>query len=155
MNIRLAHENDLNKVNELREQVHNLHAEGRPETFKPEFAPEMRNFIYTIRNDPEKNIVVAERNGVICGYAVLHHVNRPEHMTKREQDYLDIDEFGVDAAFQRQGVGTAMMTFIRKIASEMGLHRIELNMWEFNKDALAFYEEAGFATFRRYMELFL
>ena len=31
---------------------------------------------------------------------------------------------------------------------------IELNMWEFNKDALAFYEAVGFSTFRRYMEMF-
>lgn len=155
MKVRFADENELIRVNELREQVHNLHAAGIPQTFKPEFAPGMRDFIYEIWNDPEKKIVVAERDGVICGYAVLHHINRPEHMTKREQDFLDIDEFGVDTAFQRQGVGKAMIAFIRKFALEMGLRRIELNMWEFNKDALAFYEEVGFTTFRRYMEMIL
>ena len=32
------------------------------------------------------------------------------------------------------------------IAKEKGFHRIELNMWEFNQDALAFYEAAGFQT---------
>ena len=26
-------------------------------------------------------------------------------------------------------------------------------MWEFNQDALAFYEAVGFRTYRRYMEL--
>ena len=34
-----------------------------------------------------------------------------------------------------------------------GFDRIELNMWEFNRDALAFYEAAGFVTYRRYLEL--
>ena len=34
-------------------------------------------------------------------------------------------------------------------------HRIELNMWEFNRDALAFYEAAGYTTFRRYMEMMI
>ena len=46
-----------------------------------------------------------------------------------------------------------MIDFIRAYAKEKGLYRIELNMWEFNKDALAFYEAVGFATYRRYMEM--
>ena len=32
------------------------------------------------------------------------------------------------------------------------LAHLELNMWEFNRDALAFYEATGFATYRRYRE---
>ena len=47
------------------------------------------------------------------------------------------------------------MAFIREYACEKGFRRIELNMWEFNQDALAFYEAAGFTTFRRYMEIML
>ena len=70
-----------------------------------------------------------------------------------ERDYLDIDELGVDEAFRRQGVATAMIAFIRAFAAQEGFHRIELNMWEFNQNALAFYEAAGFSTCRRYMEL--
>ena len=48
-----------------------------------------------------------------------------------------------------------MIAFIRAFAAEKGFRRIELNMWEFNQDALAFYEAAGFTTFRRYMEMFV
>ena len=46
-----------------------------------------------------------------------------------------------------------MVRFIRDYAKEQGYHRIELNMWEFNREALAFYEAAGYTTFRRYMEM--
>ena len=46
-----------------------------------------------------------------------------------------------------------MIRFIREFAREKGFRRIELNMWEFNRGALAFYEAAGFSTFRRYMEI--
>ena len=70
-----------------------------------------------------------------------------------ERDFLDIDEFCVDEACRRQGVASAMIRFIRDFAKERGYHRIELNMWEFNREALAFYEAAGFTTFRRYMEM--
>ena len=46
-----------------------------------------------------------------------------------------------------------MIRFIRAFAREKGYRRLELNMWEFNRGALAFYEAAGFSTYRRYMEI--
>ena len=48
-----------------------------------------------------------------------------------------------------------MIRFIREWAKEQGFRRIELNMWEFNRGALAFYEAAGLATYRRYMEVYV
>ena len=155
MNVRPANENELSRVNELRKQVNDLHVEGKPDVFKPGFPQELQDFIYDIWNDPEKEIIVAEQNGEICGFAVLHHINRPENPYMLERDFLDIDEFCVDEIYRRQGVATEMISFIREYAGKKGFHRIELNMWEFNKDALAFYEAAGFSTFRRYMEMFI
>ena len=153
--VRLARANELDRVNELRRQVNVLHVEGKPEVFKPGFGEEIRNFIHAIWNDPEQWIAVALRDEQICGFAILHHFHRPENPVMKERDFLDIDEFCVDEAFRRQGVASAMVAFIRDFAKEKGIHRIELNMWEFNQDALAFYEAAGFRTYRRYMEMFL
>ena len=45
-----------------------------------------------------------------------------------------------------------MMHFIEAYAKEKGYSRIELNMWVFNEEALAFYEAAGFRTYRIYLE---
>ena len=152
MSVRLAKENELERVNELRRQVNDLHVKGRPDIFKPGFPKELSDHVYTIWSDPRQRIVVCERDGVISGYAVLNHITRPETPFMTERDYLDIDEFCVDAAYRRTGVGTELMQFIRSYAEELGFSRIELNMWEFNADALAFYEEIGFTTYRRYME---
>ena len=153
--VRWARENELERVNELRMQVNAIHVAGKPEVFKPGFPEELRNYIYAIHKDPEQFITVAVKDGTICGFAVLHHINRPENPFMKERDFLDIDEFCVDEAFRRQGIASEMIAFIREFAKEKGFHRIELNMWEFNQDALAFYEAAGFQTFRRYMEMFL
>lgn len=153
--VRLARENELERVNELRKQVNDIHVAGKPDVFKPGFDEVLQNHIYTIWNDPEQSIAVEEKDGVICGFAVLHHINRPESPFMKERDFLDIDEFCVDEAFRRQGIASEMIAFIREFAKEKGFHRIELNMWEFNQDALAFYEAAGFRTFRRYMEMFI
>ena len=152
MPARFAKEEELPRVNELRRQVNDLHAEGKPEVFKPGFSEALRNYLYTIWNDPEQEIVVDERDGKVCGFAILHHIVKPENPFMWTRDYLDIDEFCVDAACRRQGIATEMIDFIRAYAKEKGYSRIELNMWEFNRDALSFYEAAGFSTYRRYME---
>ena len=150
---RFAREEDLERVNELRRQVNDLHVEGRPETFKPGFCDELRDYLFAIREDPNKRIVVAEQEGKVCGFAVLNHITRPENPFMFERDFLDIDEFGVDEKSRRQGAASEMVRFIREWAKGQGFKRIELNMWSFNRGALAFYEAAGFETYRRYMEI--
>ena len=153
--VRFAREEDLERVNELRRQVNDLHVAGKPDVFKPGFGAELRDYLYVIFKDPRQEIAVAEVNGAVAGFAVLNHINWPENPFMYERDFLDIDEFCVDEAYRRQGVAAALVRFIRDWAKEQGFRRIELNMWEFNTGALAFYEAAGFRTFRRYMEMYL
>ena len=150
---RFAREEDLPRINELRKQVNDLHVQGRPDTFKPGFCDELRDYLFVIWKNPEQEIVVAEQEGKVCGFAVLNHINKPENPFMFERDFLDIDEFGVDEKSRRQGAASEMIRFIREWAKEQGFKRIELNMWSFNRGALAFYEAAGFETYRRYMEI--
>ena len=151
--VRFAETADLPAVNRLRRQVNDLHVAGRPQTFKPGFPPELRDYLYEIFRDPDKDVVVAEREGEICGFAILNEIRRPETPFMFERRFLDIDEFCVDEAARRQGVGKALIGFARGVAKERGFDRLELNMWEFNREALAFYEAEGFTTYRRYMEI--
>ena len=151
--VRFARKDELDRVNELRKEVNDLHVAGKPEIFKEGFGDDLRNYIYEIWNDPGKEIIVAEKAGVVCGFAVIQYVSRPENPFRKAIRYIDVDEFGVDAAHRRQGMATEMIGFIRALAREKGYDRIELNMWEFNQDALAFYESVGFTTYRRYMEM--
>lgn len=155
MNVRFAKEAELDRINVLRKQVNDLHVLGKPEIFKAGFSEDLQNHIHTIWSDPEQEIVVAEQDEQLLGFAVLHRINKPENPFMKERDYLDIDEFCVDEAHRRQGVATALIAFVRAYAKDRGFSRIELNMWEFNQDALAFYESVGFTTYRRYMELTL
>ena len=151
--VRFAREADLDQVNKLRKQVNDLHVEGKPEVFKPGFCDELRDYIHVIMKNPQEKIAVAELDGRIVGYAVLNHIIRPETPFMFERNFLDVDEFGVDEDCRRRGVAGAMIAFIRDFAKENSFDRIELNMWEFNRNALAFYEAAGFTTYRRYMEM--
>ncbi len=151
--VRFARESDLDRVNDLRMQVNALHVEGRPDIFRPGFCDELRDYVRVIMSDPQKSIVVAEKDGRVCGFAVLNHIVRPENPYMFVRDYLDIDEFGVDEKDRRKGIASAMIRFIRDYGRKEGFRRLELNMWSFNRGALAFYEAAGFQTYRRYMEM--
>ncbi len=152
--VRFAREEDLPRVNELRKQVNDLHVAGKPDVFKPGFCNELRDYLYAIWESPRQRIAVAEADGAVCAFAVLNHITKPENPFMYERDFLDIDEFCVDEAYRRRGAGSALIRFITDWAKEQGFRRLELNMWEFNRGALAFYEAAGFRTYRRYMELF-
>ncbi|MBQ6568791.1 MAG: GNAT family N-acetyltransferase [Clostridia bacterium] len=153
MSVRFAKFEELGRVNELRRQVNELHAEGKPEIFKKGFGKELSDYIFEIFDDPQKEIIVCEREGKICGFAVLNHIIKPENPFMYERRFLDIDEFCVDEDERRKKVGAEMIDFVRQYAKDRGFDRIELNMWEFNRDALEFYEAQGFATYRRYMEI--
>ena len=153
MAIRFAKIEDLPRVNELRKQVFDMHAAARPDVFKEEFSEELQDYIYTVFEDPRKKILVEEDASMVRAFAILNHITRPENPYMHERDYLDIDEFCVDEAFRRQGIATEMIRFIRAYAQKEGFSRLELNMWEFNQEALRCYESAGFTTYRRYLEI--
>lgn len=150
--VRFAEEKDLPQVNELRRQVSELHVNGRPDIFRPGFCQEMQDRVYEMWRGENSDVIVAERDGVICGMACVEYLTKQESPYNLERRIYYITEFGVDTACQRQGVGRELMEFMRDDARGRGYSRIELDMWTFNDGALQFYEAVGFQTFRRFLE---
>ncbi len=151
--IRPASEADLPAVNRLRAQVNEVHVQGRPDIFKPGFGQDIQDHLAQRFADEEGGVLVAEADGRIAGFAMVQYIHRPESPYNLPRDYYQVEEFGVDPAWRRQGVATALTAYMKADAKRRGFPRIELDMWEFNQGALAFYEAAGFRTYRRYMEL--
>lgn len=102
--VRFAEEKDLPRVNELREQVAALHASGRPDIFRPDFCQELRARAGEMLRRGNSGILVAERGGTVCGMAGVEYLTCPESPYSCERKFNHISEFGVDKAFQRQGV---------------------------------------------------
>ena len=150
--IRFAMEDELERVNELRRMVNDLHAENRPDIFKPGFDHDIRNAIYEMWKSDDYRIIVAERDHTIYGFACIHFIEKNETPYRKPLSFIEVSEFGVDPAFRRKGVATQLMAFVFGFAKENGLSRVELNMWDFNESALAFYETVGFRTYRRFLE---
>ena len=151
--IRYAVREDLPQVNELRSQVNLLHAEGRPDIFRPGFCEELRERVYAEFEGEDSDVIVAVSGGKVCGFLIAQYIRRPESPYCHPREFYRVEEFGVSPAYRRQGIGTALIAFCTEEAKKKGFSRMELDVWEFNEDARKFYKAVGFQTYRRYMEL--
>ena len=78
--VRRARENELERVNELRMQVNAIHVAGKPEVFKPGFLRNSGIISMQFRiKIPEQFIGRWLKDGTICRFAVLHHINKLEN----------------------------------------------------------------------------
>ena len=150
--VRYATREELERVNELRKIVNEVHCNGRPDIFKSGFCKELREFVYTLWEWNNSDVIVVLRDNEICGYACVDYVDRPESPYNVARRFYHINEFGVDEKYRRQGVATELFDFIKKEATSKNFDKVELDMWEFNDGALKFYESVGFITYRRFME---
>ncbi len=151
--IRSATLEEAEKVNEIREQVLQVHVNGRRDIFKSCFNNDLKNYIYKFYKNENADVLICERDGIICGFACVEFVNKPESPYSYSRKYFHIEEFGVHKNYRRQGVGTELFEYIKQLANKNDYTRLELDMWEFNTGALKFYESVGFKTYRRYMEI--
>lgn len=150
--VRYATREELERVNELRKIVNEVHCNGRSDIFKAGFCKELREFVYTLWEGNNSDVIVVLRDNEICGYACVDYVDRPESPYNLARRFYHINEFGVDEKYRRQGVATELFDFIKKEATSKNFDKVELDMWEFNDGALKFYESVGFITYRRFME---
>lgn len=150
--VRYATKEELGRVNVLREMVNGLHSSGRPDIFKPVFSQELQDLVSILWETDRGDVIVVLRDDVICGYACVDYVDRPEAIYCFARRFYHINEFGVDESYRRQGVATELFDFLKAEASAKGFDKIELDVWSFNDDALKFYESLGFTTYKRFME---
>ena len=150
--IRFAKKTDLEGVNAIRRQVHMVHAKGRPDIFRRKFGRKLAYHIHEFFGGELSKVVVAKSGGSICGFASIEIIHKPRSPYNKARSYLRVTEFGVDQEYRRQGIGKQMLDFIKIYAATKNFDTVELDVWEFNKGALKFYESQGFTTYRRFME---
>lgn len=151
--IRPARREDLPRVNEVRRQVNDVHVEGRPDIFRAGWNEALQSHVYEAFDDANCDVIVALAGDTLCGFATVQLIRRPETPYSLARDFYRVEEFGVDEAHRRMGVATALVEYMKRDAVKRGLGRLELDVWAFNRGALAFYEAAGFTTYRHYMEM--
>ena len=150
--VRFARKEDYEAINALRAPVCALHSNGYPALFKPVFAKDHQERVLKMMEDPEQDVLVAEKNGQLLGFAMVEYIKREETNSIYAVHEAHIVEIGVDETSQGKGIGTALIQAVKDAAKVRGCRSVQLDVWEFNKSALRFYEKLGFVTLRRKME---
>lgn len=150
--IKYAKKEELERVNELRKQVFDIHAKGRPDLCRDVFSAEFQDTIYGLWGSEDSDVIVAVIDNIICGFASVEYIDKPMSPYSQARRYYHILEFGVDEKYRRQKVATEMFEFIKKESIEKGFDKLELDVFTFNEGAVKFYESLGFSAYRIYME---
>lgn len=92
--------------------------------------------------DPEIDVLVAEIDGAMAGYAMVHGGETPACVTLDAP--MELWRFYVDRAWHGRGVAQALMEAVDEAARERGADALWLSVWEHNPRAQAFYSKCGF-----------
>jgi len=102
-------------------------------------------------NNDQAAIFFAEYNGLVAGFINVLIREAPAYPLLVPRRYGVVDTLVVRPAFQRTGVGRALMNRGEAWAASQGVSEVELNVYEFNLGAQAFYRHLGYTTYSRKM----
>lgn len=120
------------------------HHNGRPDIFIDLSFEQLRKDL--IENLDRLSTIVYIENDRVVGY--LSYVIKKRHTKK-----LDVDQLVVKDGLRGKDIGKKLMEEAKKIATDNDCDRIELNCWNFNKNALAMYEHIGYKKQRIMYEM--
>ena len=146
---------DASALARLNLEVQSFHRDMRPEAFKDlDFEATYRAMTELLSYEGVEVFIAFDGEAAV-GYAITRRWKYAENPYRPEYHALEIDQMGVTASSQRQGVGTLILEAIKEYAAAQGYRRLELSVWSANAGAKALYRRAGFETFTERMELSL
>ena len=150
--IRKATAEDYHALCKLFDEVDALHRGDLPHIFQKPNGP-VREYDYYCGLTADENVglFVAEVGGKLVGF--VHSVIRdsptiPVFVPRR---YAIVDSIGVKSEFQNQGIGRGLLDTVHEWVIAKGATAVELNVYEFNQTAIAFYQRLGYQTLSRRM----
>ncbi|MGH2162104.1 N-acetyltransferase family protein, partial [Enterococcus faecalis] len=61
---------------------------------------------------------------------------------------------GVSPDFQRQGIGSSLLLYVKDMAQISGIHKLSLRVMATNQEAIRFYQKHGFVQEAHFKEEF-
>lgn len=153
MTIRIAEDKDVDRIQELLLQVNNVHAEGRPDIFIKDCRKYTDKEVIDQLHDKTKVIFVyVDDNDKVLGYAFCQIKEYKNINNIHPHKSLYVDDLCVDEKHRRNHIGQSLLKHVEEYAVKNGFVSIELNVWECNSSAKAFYERMGMKVLKIGME---
>ena len=150
--IKKATQKDYKGISEVFEEIDSLHRKALPHIFGETNGPaRTEEFISSIISDENAALFVAETNDQIIGLVHVLIRQTPPIPIMVPRRYAVLENLAVKNGYRRLGVGTSLLERAHQWALSRELSQIESNVWEFNEEAIAFYERQGYTTSRRWI----
>jgi diamine N-acetyltransferase len=101
--------------------------------------------------DENVALLVAEADEKLVGFGHTIVRDTPVFPVFVPRRYAIVEGIVVKSGFQNHGIGRILMDKMQEWATAKGATSIELNVYEFNKTAISFYERLGYQTLSRKM----
>jgi ribosomal protein S18 acetylase RimI-like enzyme len=155
MEIRLANLSDCEKIVFLEKQIFEFHSNARPDWIdknKIGFIAGIEYFVNIIK-DEKCRIFVVEENKNIIGFCVTQIRTIKDHPILFDMKNIEIEDFCIDENYRHKGIGKKLFEEVKKYAKEIEARNVELSVWNFNGNAIKFYESNGMKIRINRMEL--
>ena len=152
LTIRPAAAQDYDGLCEIITEVDEIHRQQCPHIFqKPPGPARERAYILERLADEDHGLFVAKVSGRVAGFLHLVARDAPPIPILVPRRLAMVDSLVVRRDLRRAGVGRVLMERAEQWAREQGAAELELNVFEFNTDAIAFYRSLGYGTRTRRM----
>ncbi len=147
--VRPATRRDYKALFPIYAEIEAQHAHALPHVFR-RIRPETRGpYLDMVLSAPDAALLVAELDGRLAGLiqvGIREIADVPIMVARR---YVKISDLAVAKAYQRRGVGRALMEAAEAWGRKHGAASMELMVWEFNRGAQAFYKKLGYGILSR------
>lgn len=145
--IREAIGSDYEALCHLFDQADEFHRKRMPQFFrKPEGECRDSDYVENLMADANAGLFVAQLKERLVGLICCFMRETPDIPILVPRKYIYIENLVVDKNHRRKGIGKALLEQAHSWAIENEINEIELNVWQFNDDAIRLYEKMGYKT---------
>lgn len=150
--IRAATARDLEALLPIIEEVDALHREHVPHVFQKPHGPARDDeYLLGVLADESVGLYVAHAGGEILGFVHVAIRDTPPIPILVPRRVAIVENLAVVEGYRRRGVGRSLMRRAERWAEDKGAGELELNVFEFNQEAISFYHSLGYDTSSRRM----
>jgi len=154
--IRIAAPSDIANIAQLNGAVQRVHADHAPALFRqPTSDAAFIAWFAEASRKPTAFVLLAEESCEATGYLFADEVRKEETWSRPALRYFLLHHIVVAPAFQKRGVGGALMQAFIDEAKKRKISRVELDVWSFNEKAPRFFSRFGFSAFNYRMQAFV
>lgn len=153
ISINTASIEDYYAVNLIVDEGQDEHAEALPHIFNKVDQVMPESYFRELLEDPKSDILIAKINEEVVGFAVMELNESPPFDSLIPRKFAYMNDFGVKNSYQRRGIGKILFEACLEWSRNNDAASLDLNVWEFNKKAITFYESFGMESASRKMTL--